>query len=329
MQRLPFERPRAGREITARPGHRGIVGQQALGQGGCGAGEIAPVVVVAHAVEVEVEAQATDGRDAGLNGCTVRGSHAPAAAVAQPVCGHHVAPNAARIIALEVAKFRSQVHPALGHQRGNESGVPVRGDVPVVRQGHLGAVDVAQPHGGRQKAGFAPVAQGKAQVRHRQDGHALEAQHRAFGHARVFFIIQAQGGSAQNPVGQPARAGQAAAGGEGGIAHHHPLVINEVGAVRLAMPAVEEKAVLGLDEKAFKRLHLELQQRPFVHVASPVDAHIAPGTGQVVGLVVLQPVGPDDGVAPAQNRIAFQNGFEVGAAGGALAKQKRGLRTAC
>ena len=82
----------------------------------------------------------------------------------------------------------------------------------------------------------------------------------------------------------------------------------------------------GVLKKALEAFHLELQQRAFVDIAAPVDAHMAAGTGLVGGLVVLQPVGANSGLGLAQDGVALHHGFQIGPAGNTVTLQKnRGL----
>jgi hypothetical protein len=68
-------------------------------------------------------------------------------------------------------------------------------------------------------------------------------------------------------------------------------------------------------KKPLEGVDLQFQQRAFKRVARAVDAHIAPGLGQVIGLVVLQPFGADHHVPAAQLGVAVDHGFKIGAAG--------------
>jgi hypothetical protein len=67
----------------------------------------------------------------------------------------------------------------------------------------------------------------------------------------------------EHPVGHPAGAGAALAGGVGGVADDGALVVDEVDALGLAVGVVFQEAVARLVEKAFERIDLELQQRAF------------------------------------------------------------------
>jgi len=79
-----------------------------------------------------------------------------------------------------------------------------------------------------------------------------------------------------------------------------------------------------LIEEALERFDLELEQWTFEDIAAPVDADVAARLGQVVRLVILQAIGVDDGVAPAQLRLALDHGLQVGTAEHVLARKIRG-----
>ena len=184
---------------------------------------------------------------------------APALGVAQLVAGHEVGAQLAGVVALEVAEFAAHQHAALAHHRGVESGVPVWCDVPVIRRGHLDAVEVVQPEGRGQQPGLALLRKGEAQRRNRQDRHVHEAQHRAFGVADLFFVVDADAGGAQDPVRHPARPGPALAGGVGRVADDRPLLVDEVDPVGLAVSIVAQKPVTRLVEEALERFDLEFE----------------------------------------------------------------------
>ena len=77
------------------------------------------------------------------------------------------------------------------------------------------------------------------------------------------------------------------------------LIVNKVHLAGFTVRIVLEKVVAGGVEKALKGVQLDLQQGPLVHVASPVDAHMALRSGQVGGLVVIQSVRFNDHVGSA------------------------------
>jgi hypothetical protein len=251
---------------------------------------------------------------------------APARAPPQGIGGHVVHARRALVAVLQVAEFPAQVHAALAHDRGVEGGIAVRRDVPVVGHRKLDAVDVVQPEGRRQEARLALVRQREAERREAEHRQVLEAQHRALGPAHFFFHVEPHGGGAQDPVGHPAGAGLALAGGVGGVVDHRALVIQEVHARGLAVRLVLQESVARLAEEALEGLDLELQQRAFVDVAAAVHVDVAARLGQVVGLVVLEPVGADHRAGAAQLGIALDDGLQVRAAGAAVAGDERRRR---
>ena len=78
------------------------------------------------------------------------------------------------------------------------------------------------------------------------------------------------------------------------------------------MRIVDREGIPGLGEKALKGFKLEFEQGPLVHITAPADVHISNGPGPIVGLVVLQPVGPNQRVASAELRVALNDGVEIG-----------------
>ena len=106
------------------------------------------------------------------------------------------------------------------------------------------------------------------------------------------------------------------------------MLVKKIDPIGLPVGAVRQKLVPRRDEETLGGVQLELQLRPFVHVAGPVDAHVAARFGQVVGLVILQAVGADHGVAAAQLGIAFKHRIQVGAATDAVTGQEERLAAA-
>ena len=256
LQGLPLQHPGTDADKATPPGGIHIVGQQPLCQGGTAAGEILPVVVVTDAVQVDRQPHLTNVLQAGVNTAGVQIAHAPAVRTAQLVRRHVIGPHRAAVGRLQVAELSAQVHATQGHQGGGDGGIPVGCNVPVVGNDHFGAIDVVHPDGRRQHTGLALVAQRKTDCRHRQNGHPLEAQHRARGNPDILIVVQRDGGGAQYPVGQPARSRQAAAGGVGRVVDDGMAFIQKVDTVRLAMGIVLQKLVARLVEKTFKPLHL-------------------------------------------------------------------------
>ena len=319
LQRLPLQCPRAGREIAARPGQRAVVGQQARGQRQAAAREVAPVVVVAHAVQVQPQAHGADAVDAGVVGAVVAREVAPAvAAVAQLVIGQQVGVQAAAVVAFEVAELATHLDAAAQHDGRREGGVAVGRDVPVIRHRQVEPALVVEPDGGRQPAGLAPLAERKAHGRHRQDGHALELQHRAFGPALVVLAVQLQLVGAQDPVGHPVRPA-ALAGGVGALGHAGAVAVQQVQPLGRAVRAAGQEAVGGLQQKTGHRVDLDLPRGGGVAVALGVHAHVAGDGGDVGGLVIHQLVGAGHAAGLAQLGLAFDDGFKIGAATDAVA----------
>jgi len=319
LQGLPLEHAHAGREIAFGPAEVAVVGQQTLGQRGGSPGEITPVVVIAHPVECNVQAQAAHG---GVDRPVVQGRIAPAVAVAQSVLGQVLPQQLAAVILFKVTELTAQVHAAARQQRGGKCGIAVGRDVPVIRQRDLRAAHSVQPDDGWQQARLAAVRQRKAHGRQWQDRHILEAQHRAFGHTHLLVVVDLDRIGVQNPVGQPANAGFALAGGVVRVVDDGALVVQKIDPAGLAIGVVFQKTVAGLGEEAFERIDLELQRRAAVGVARAVDAHVATGLGLVVGLVVLHVVGADHRGAAAQHGVAFDHGFQIGAAAHPVARDE-------
>ena len=139
-----------------------------------------------------------------------------------------------------------------------------------------------------------------------------EAQHCALSGARLFLVVNADGGRTHDPVGQPTRARFARAGGQAGLADDGSVFAQKVYSLRLAVRIVDREGIPGLGEKALKGFKLEFEQGPLVHITAPADVHISNGPGPIVGLVVLQPVGPNQRVASAELRVALNDGVEIG-----------------
>ena len=251
-------------------------------------------------------------------------TEAPAHPVAQAVGGHHVGADLAFVGWLQVAELAAHIGPPLGHERGAQGGIAVGGDVPVVRL-HVGhAIAAVEPDGGWQQAGLALFRQREGDVRNGQHRDALELQHRVFGRAHLFLVVDADGGGAQHPVGLPAFFVATFAGGVGAVVHHGAVAVHKVHPRRVSMRLRGQEAVARVAEEALEGLHPQLQRRAFVDVAGAVDAHLAVGFGQVLGHVVVQPVGADDRVAPAQLGVAFDQCIQIGLAADVIALHKHG-----
>ena len=109
---------------------------------------------------------------------------------------------------------------------------------------------------------------GKLMRRHRQDRHAEETQH---AHSLACPISSSLSmrmlARAQDPVGHPARARVALAGGVGRVADDRALVVDEVDALGLAVGVVAQEAVVRLVEEALEGLDLQFEQRALEDVA--------------------------------------------------------------
>ena len=132
----------------------------------------------------------------------------------------------------------------------------------------------------------------------------------------------------QNPVWHPAWAGAALAGAVGGVLDDGVLAVKKIRPTGLAICAIFQEAVARLVKKPLKRLHLQLQRLTLVHVATPVQMHIAPRLGQVARLVVVHAVRADDGVGPAQLGMAVDGRVQLGTARHQVAAQERRQHTA-
>ena len=147
---LPLQGAHAHRQVALGPGQLGIARQQTLGKLRLllrvPSGKIAPIVVVAHPVDVEVHAHPPQGRG---DHATVLQAIAPARALAQAVAGQNIRTHLALVGGLQVTEFTPQLQAALGHGGGLQRGVAVGRDVPVVGLRVLKAVDAVQTHGGR------------------------------------------------------------------------------------------------------------------------------------------------------------------------------------
>ncbi len=93
--------------------------------------------------------------------------------------------------------------------------------------------------------------------------------------------------------------------------HQRAVAVNEIDPVRLAVGLGGQQAVARVGEEAFERIHPQIQGRAFVAVACAVDAHVAARLGQVFRHVVVEPIGADDGIAPAQFGVAFDGGVQI------------------
>ncbi len=222
------------------PVQHGLVGQKARGERGAAAREIAPVVVVAHPVEVEpraqraLQVQPAQARNT-LQAVLVLQRIAPAVGIAQFVVRHEGRTQLAAVRGLQVTELAPQIHPALTHEGGEERGVEVGRQVQVVREREFQPADVVEIDRRRQHAALAFVGQRKAEVGPAQDGHALELQHATDRRAHLVGVVQFDAAGPQQPVGHPGCTGCARAGGIARIAHVHFVVAQKVHPARIAM----------------------------------------------------------------------------------------------
>ena len=134
------------------------------------------------------------------------------------------------------------------------------------------------------------------------------------GHAGIGGAVQFDALGLQHPVGGPAIAVIALAGGVGGLVDGRALAAEKLDALGIAMALGIEKLVGRFGEVALKGIDLQFELGTLVNIAAPVDVDVALGGDGVVGQGVLRLVGADDGVAPAQLHMAFQAGADVGLA---------------
>ena len=99
-------------------------------------------------------------------------------------------------------------------------------------------------------------------------------------------------------------------------------LVHKIDAIGLALAIVFQEVVARCLHKTFKGLDLQLQHRAFKHIPFAVNAHVATGLGLVAGLVVFKAVGLDYGACLAQDHVAFNDGFQIWAAGHAVALHK-------
>ena len=117
----------------------------------------------------------------------------------------------------------------------------------------------------------------------------------------------------------PGRIRLAFTGGVGGAANHRPIRVEEIDAAGGSVGAVGQEAVTRLGEEALESLDLEFELGAFKDVAGAVDAHLAAGLGQVVGLVVVDALGLDHHVGAAQHGVSFDLHVQLGASADAVA----------
>ena len=226
LQCLPgvHTRGHAHRTDVARHGH--FIGQQALCERGPRAGKVAPIVVVAHTVEVETQTRPAEPWQRIAQSVLVQQGVRPALPGAQAVVRHDGRLHLSLERGLQVAEFTIQVDAPFGHQRRRQGGIELGGNVPVIGQRQLQPAQVGQVDGRRQQARFAFVRERKTHVGRRKNGHALEVQRTRRGPACVVGMIQLQTDRFDPPVGHHPHGGQT--GGVGGVVGHRQVLAFEV-----------------------------------------------------------------------------------------------------
>jgi hypothetical protein len=171
---LPLQDTDASGECAAGPGHVGRVGQDALRQRVAGGrSEVPPVVVVADPVHRE----AKSNRLTQVAPTHMAVAEAPAGLVAQIVHRHQLQARSALERRqgqgpLHVPEFVAEFHAALGHGRGRDGQVAIRGQVQVVGQAHFHPAQAVHAKHRRQKPRLALLGQWKADAGRRQNRRA-------------------------------------------------------------------------------------------------------------------------------------------------------------
>ena len=124
-------------------------------------------------------------------------------------------------------------------------------------------------------------------------------------------MVQLDPVGADHPVGFPAGAVSAQAGGVGSAVDHSVVAVEELHPVCVTMALGGQELVGGVVEIALESIDLHLQGRALVDVAGAVDVDVALGMHGVVGQGVFHPIGADHGVGAAQFGTAFQHGVDV------------------
>ena len=236
----------------------------------------------------------------------------PSLPAAQRVGRHVIGAHFTEIAVLQIAEVAADIDPPLAHEGRHQRCIPVGRNVPVVRLYDLDTVDVVDAQGGRQEAAFSTVVEREADGRERRRRQPHETQLGIFSHADAFIGVGLDTCGAQHPRRHPAGPILASAGGVAGLPRHRAAFINEVDALGFAMAAGRQETIAGVVEKPLESLELEFEFGSLIHIARLIDTHIATRLGQVVGLVVIDAIGSDDGVATAQHGIALDRRFEVG-----------------
>ncbi len=203
LQHLPI----GGSHGQLRGPHRnarlGGCGQQALRQGAGRAGEVSPVVVVAHPVDIHGQRH---GPTLDLKLRVLLGRQCPTFTLTQLVVGHELqvhGPFLSRRERLQLTTVEHQAVAPQAHALGRHDQVAIRGNVPVVRGVDGEPVLVVHHHAGWQPARAALARHGESKRGHGQDGQAFEIQRAALDAALVLTLIQRDALGFQKPIGQP------------------------------------------------------------------------------------------------------------------------------
>ena len=308
LQGLPALVCDIGGPVAQPPAERCRAGQYALRQIGVAlahVAEIAPVVVVAHAAHVQVQAECPPV--GGRNRLRVGQLVAPALHVAQLVARHVVGIDLAAIAVLQIAELAVQVDAALADDGGRERGVAVGGDVHVIGLCIFQPAGAAVGHSGREQAGAALFRQRKTHASwQRHDGHAIEHQCPVLDIALVLLGVDHQTLAAHIPgrIRLPWFARIGAAGGVDTVVRHAMLVVEELDPAGRAGAAGLENGIADVVEAALEGVHLQLQPVATVDIAFAVDVDLAGGSDGIGGLVVVERLALDHTAGLAQFGIA-------------------------
>ena len=261
---------------------------------------VLPVVAVRDPQQAPVVAQAA-GRG---EGAALLRAQRPALLAGLQIVGQREQIGLAAPAGLQVAVLGLERRAALAHQRGRERHVLLGRDVPVIGRRHAQAGGAGGADHRRQPAGLARVGDRKAHHRQRQDRHALEAQHRAFGQALVGVEVQPHPPGAEFP-GRRLAVDQIAAA-VAGPAHHHAVAADEVDplgtSARLGAAQVEARR----QEVALLMLGLQVQLGAEKMAVLALQPHRAERMHPVVVLAVLDAVGLQRQQAAAQRGPSFR-----------------------
>ena len=91
------------------------------------------------------------------------------------------------------------------------------------------------------------------------------------------------------------------------------------------MPLAAQQLVAGFGDAALKRLDFQIQVGAFKHIARLVNAHISTGAGHVGGLKVINPLGADQGIGPAQLHVSQHEQIQIRASRQMVRLDEQGL----